>query len=107
MDIIGVIRAVPDPPGVEERAWIDLIGKHPALSAVPPRNATNPFTGKPMPVSAKSSTARVTVDGAEVGMMSWSLVGTNEIDVHGDPRLVEPVAAKIAKALGGQYARHK
>jgi len=49
--------------------------------------------------------ARVTVDGAEVGTMTWAQDGSHQIAVEGDAELVEPLALEVAATLGGIYRR--
>jgi hypothetical protein len=102
-DIIGEIVREPDPPGIDNQRWIDLIRGHPNLVPPEPREAINPFTKKSMVIKPRPDVACVVVDGQEVGVMSWALDGSNLINVFGQPQTVVPLAREIAKALGGRF----
>ena len=65
-------------------AWLSLIQSHPSLSNVPPREAINPFSGKPMLVHAPDSTANVTVGDSVVGSIAWAVNGANELVVNSE-----------------------
>jgi hypothetical protein len=102
-DIIGEIVREPDPPGINNRRWIDLIREHPSLVPPKPREMINPFSKRPMTIKPLPDVARIVVDGVEVGVMSWSLDDSNLINVFGEPQAVIPLAFDIAKSLGGQF----
>src|SRR3954451_957850 len=103
MDFIGEIVREPDPPGIDNRRWIDLIREHPNLVQPEAREATNPFTKRSMVIKPLPDVARIVVDGQEVGAMSWSLDDSNLINMFGDPRAVIPLAHEIAEVLGGRF----
>jgi hypothetical protein len=103
MDFIGEIQAKPDPPGINNAQWIEMIHEHPSLEPVPPREGINPFTRKPTVYPAPADSARVVVGGKEVGSMEWAMDDSNMINVYGDPEVVIPLAREIAEALGGRF----
>src|SRR3954462_8043889 len=102
-DIIGEIVREPDPPGIDNQEWIELIREHPYLVPPEPREAISPFTKKRMVIKPLPDVARVIIDGVEVGAMSWSMDDSNFIYVFGEPRRVVPLAQEIARSLGGQF----
>jgi hypothetical protein len=102
-DIIGEIVQEPDPPGIDNRRWIDLIREHPSLVPPEPREAISPFTKKSMVIKPLPDVARVIIDGQEVGVMSWALDDSNLINVFGESQVVVPLAREIAQALGGRF----
>src|SRR6516225_725378 len=97
-DIIGEIVREPDPPGIDNQRWIDLIREHPNLVPPEPREAISPFTKKSMVIKPLPDVARVIIDGQEVGAMSWSLNDSNLINVFGEAQVVVPLAHEIAKS---------
>jgi hypothetical protein len=103
MNLIGEIVREPDPPGIDNRRWIDLIREHPNLVPPEAREATSPFTKRPMIIRPLPDVARVVVDGQEVGAMSWALDDSNLINVFGEPQAVVPLAHEVAKSLGGRF----
>ena len=105
MRFLGSIASPPDPPGIDREQWIDLIVAHPNVVRFKDREGINPFTRAPMIFRAHTDSARVIIDGAEVGTMSWAQDGSHQIMVDGDPTLVEPVAFEVASKLGGIYRR--
>ncbi len=102
-DLIGEIVREPDPPGIDNRRWIDLIGGHPNLVPPEPVEGTSPFTKMRMTIKPLPDVARVVVDGKEVGSMSWSFDDSKLIYVFGEPLAVVPLACEIAKALSGRF----
>ena len=103
MTWLGTITSPPDPPGIDQQKWFDLITAHPSLVRSPDREGLNPFTRAPTIYRADPNCARVIVEGAEVGAMVWAQDGSHRIGVEGDPELVEPLALEIASKLGGIY----
>lgn len=103
MDFIGQIVREPDPPGIDNQRWIDLIRRHPNLLPPEPKQGINPFTKQTMVIKPLPDVARVIVDGDEVGAMSWSLDDSNLINVFGDPQAVVPLAQELAETLGGRF----
>lgn len=102
-DLIGEIVREPDPPGIDNRHWIDLIGEHPDLVPFEPQEATSRFTKRRMVIKPLPDVARVVINGREVGTMSWSLDDSNMINVFGEPEAVVPLAHEIARSLGGRF----
>ena len=103
MDFIGEIVREPDPPGIDNQRWIDLIREHPNLVPPEPREGISPFTKRPMVIRPVPDVARVIIDGQEVGAMSWALDESNLINVFGRPQAVVPLAIEIAQMLGGRF----
>lgn len=103
MDFIGQIVRDPDPPGIDKKHFLDLIGRHPNLGPGTPKEGINPFTRKPMIIKPNPDTARIIVDGEEVGCMYWALDDSNLVNVSGDPQVVIPIALEIAATLGGRF----
>jgi hypothetical protein len=103
MDFIGEIVREPDPPGIDNQRWIDLIREHPNLVPPEPHEGISPFTKRPMVIKPLPDVARVIIDGQEVGSMSWSLDDSNLINVFGQPQAVVQVAIEIAQVLGGRF----
>src|SRR3954452_24648961 len=98
MDLIGEIVREPDPPGIDNQRWIDLIREHPNLVPPEPREAISPFTKRPMVIKPLPDVARVVIDGQEVGSMSWAMDDSNLINVFGEALVVVPLAISIAQA---------
>jgi hypothetical protein len=99
----GQIRGETDTSSIDRQRWVQLIAAHPKLMRPASRNATNPFTKKPVIIQPPEDTARVIVDGKVVGTMTWALDGSERIDVFGEPKSVIPVALEIARVLGGRF----
>jgi hypothetical protein len=104
-DFLGEIVREPDPPGIDNRAWIGLIGEHPNLVPPEPRAGINPFTKGPMVIEPRPDVARVVVDGRALGVMEWSLDESNLINVFGESQVVIPLAQEIAATLGGRFRK--
>ena len=66
-DFIGDIVREPDPPGIDNERWVGLIREHAHLVPPEPREATSPFTKRPMVIKPLPDVARVVVDGREFG----------------------------------------
>jgi hypothetical protein len=103
MDFIGEIVREPDPPGIDNRSWINLIREHPNLVPPEAREATSPFTRRTMVIKPLPDVARVIIDGQEVGVMSWAMDDSNLVNVFGEPQTVIPLAHEIAEILGGRF----
>jgi hypothetical protein len=102
-DLIGEIVREPDPPGIDNRSWIDLIREHPDLITPEPREGINPFTRQPKIIRPRPDVARIVIGGREVGAMYWSEDDSNMINVFGEPETVVPLAHEIARSLGGRF----
>ena len=107
VDFVGVIKADPDPPGINRARWIALIQDHPNLMRLEPREGINPFTREPITIYPKPDSAKVVVDGREVGMMETCQSGANEISVWGDAGIVAPLATAIAPLLSGAFEKYE
>jgi hypothetical protein len=87
MDLLGVISAERDPPGIDRPQWQALIVEHAALTRE----------------DAAGDSACVVVDGSQVGRIAWSQSDANEIDVYGELEHVRELARQVAVALGGHF----
>lgn len=103
MDYLGSIEALAEPPGVDLDRWRQVIETHPNLKPVAPQPGINPFTRAPWTYHPHPGTARVVVDGKDVGMMSWAEDGTNRVAVWGEPGIVDQLAHEISMRLDGTY----
>ena len=104
MEFLGTIAASPGSPAIERRRWVDLIvGRQVGLAPVAPSSGINPFTRERTLFRANPATARVVIEGEDVGAMDWSQGEVGKIDVFGPAHLVVPVALDVAAALGGVY----
>jgi len=106
---MGVLGTIEPAAGAAagRKEWVALISTHPALAQVQPRQGINPFTKQPTPYEASPDSARVLVEGAEVGQISWAqdrskvLVVTSSANAQAQ---VANVAADVAARLGWKYA---
>jgi hypothetical protein len=102
-DLIGEIVREPDPPGIDNRRWIDPIRQHPNLVPPEPVEGIGPFTKKRMTIKPLPDHARLVIDGRVVGAMSWAMDEANLISVFGEPQAVVPLAHEIARTLDGRF----
>ena len=104
----GTIVGKPNQPGLEQARWIDLIGEHPNLSVLPPRQGVNPFTREPMVFQAKD-VALVNQYGKPLGAMDWapddSLQVSVWIDEGAAAAALDAIASDVAERLGAVYLR--
>ena len=103
MELVGMIHAKPDPPGINRSAWMALIATRDDLVLPQPRTAVNPFTKKPITTNPPKDSAIVFVDGKQVGAFDWSQNEENIISVWGDLDCVRKIAEEIARELGGRF----
>ena len=103
MEYIGQILSEPDPPGINNQRWIDLIREHPNLQTSQPKQGINPFTRKPMLYRAPPNGAQVIVGARMVGTMCWAEDGSNAIVVWGERQVLVPLACGIAESLGARF----
>jgi hypothetical protein len=105
MDLLGTIEpSAGATSGQNER--ITLIGTHPSLAPVPPRQGINPFTKGPCLYKARPDTARVLIEGREVGSIEWAQDESQLLVVWSDAATnaqVAKVAADVASQLGWRY----
>jgi hypothetical protein len=106
MEYIGQIVAEPDPPGIDHRQWMELIGELPCLAPGEPKEGINPFARSPMLFRPSPDFAWVIVDGNKVGTMDWAGEEWNCINVCGERQQVIPIAQFIADTLGGRFVEH-
>ena len=81
MEFLGEIISEPDPPGISNDRWVELIPGHPNLEAGAPlvKEGTNPFTRKPMIYRAPCDFAWVNVAGKRVGRTDY---GQDQFEPH-------------------------
>jgi hypothetical protein len=100
MAYLGRVTTKLNPPSVDPQRWHDVIGRHPNLSPLPPREGLNPFTKQPYLYPAPAENVRVILDGIEVGSMTWAEDGSCQIAVDGDSATVVKIATQVAEELG-------
>jgi len=71
MELLGTIEPTPGTSSGRNE-WISLIGTHPALAPVPPRQGINPFTRGQVEFNPPPDSAQVMVKGSEVGRITWA-----------------------------------
>ena len=105
MDLLGTIE--PPAAATSGRAeWITLIGAHPALAPVQPVQGINPFTKEPYLYKPRPDSARVLLEGSQVGSISWAEDGSQLLVVWsnvGVQARVAKVAADVASRLGWSF----
>src|SRR5258708_8113053 len=62
MDFIGEIVREPDPPGIDNPRWIELIREHPNLVPPEPCEAISPFTNKSLILRPLPHVDRIVVE---------------------------------------------
>jgi hypothetical protein len=87
MDLLGVIAAESDPPGLDLVRWRALMAEHPQLELR----------------ADQADSAHIMIAGAELGRVGWSTSGANELDVYGELEQVGELAAELAVALDGRF----
>jgi len=85
MDLLGVIAAEADPPGIDVERWRALMAEHAALDV------------------DEDLSAHVVVEGLQLGRVCWSSTGANELDVYGEQAQVGETARQLAVALGARF----
>lgn len=86
--------------------WIALIGVHYALSVYEPKHGINPFTKTPILFRPHPDTARVVVDGTQVGSIHWAMDDSRRLVVWAETAAiarVTDVANDVAVKLGWQF----
>jgi hypothetical protein len=105
MDLLGTIEpTVGTSAGRSE--WLNLVGAHPSLAPFTPRQGINPFTKEPMQYKAAADTARVLVEGSQVGCIGWAEDNSQVLVAWSDTGAeaqVSAVAADVAARLGWQF----
>ena len=66
MKLLGTVEPF-DGATAERNAWVALISAHSSLAPVAPRQGINPFTRKPHSFEARADSARIVLDGIDVG----------------------------------------
>jgi hypothetical protein len=105
MDLLGTIEptAGTSAGGSE---WLTLIGVHPSLARIPPRQGVDPFTREPMQYRAAPDAAHVLVEGSKVGCIGWAeddsqvLVAWSDVGAEAQ---VSAIVADVAARLGWQF----
>ena len=105
MDLLGTIEPTAG-ASAGRNEWLTLVGTHPSLAPVPPRQGINPFTKESMQYKAAPDTARVLVEGSQVGCFSWAEDNPQVLAVWSDTGAkaqVSAVAVDVAALLGWQF----
>jgi hypothetical protein len=105
MDLLGTIEAA-DGATAGRNEWIALIGAHSSLAPVPPRRGINPFTKEPHNYAAAPDSARILLDGVEVGAIHWAQDQSNRLLVRSVAAVVTHVnliAQEAASRLGWRF----
>lgn len=107
-DLLGTIE-----PGLDSAAgkdeWIALIGVHSALALYEPKQGINPFTKAPMLFKPHPDTARVVVEGTQVGSIHWAMDDSRRLVVWAEPAAkagVVAIANEVASRLGWCFVAH-
>ena len=105
MELLGTIEPTPGTSSGRNE-WISLIGTHPALAPVPPRQGINPFTRGQVEFNPPPDSAQVMVKGSEVGRITWAEDESQLLVAWaraGSEPQVANVAADVAARLGWKY----
>jgi hypothetical protein len=105
MDLVGTIRPG-DSATVERNAWVALISAHSFLAPVAPRQGVNPFTKKPHAFQAPADSARIVLDGVDVGAVRWAEDDSNCLVVWSAAAAktrVTVIAQDVAARLGMRF----
>jgi hypothetical protein len=105
MDLLGTIEPG-DGTTAERNAWVALIPAHSSLASVTPRQGVNPFTRKPLKFEAPADSARILLDGMDVGAAHWAEDGSDRLVVWSEPAAktrVALIAQDIAARLGMRF----
>jgi hypothetical protein len=105
MELLGTIEPR-DGTTAERNAWVALISAHSSLASVTPRQGINPFTRKPHNFEARPESARILLDGMDVGAVSWAQDDSDRLVVHSELAAkthVALVAQDIADKLGMRF----
>jgi hypothetical protein len=105
MDLLGTIKP-DDSATIERNAWVALISERSFLASVAPRRGINPFTKKPQTFEAPADSARIVLDGVDVGAVHWAEDDSNCLVVWSAPAAktrVTVIAQDIAARLGMRF----
>jgi hypothetical protein len=107
MELIGTVE--PE-AGVTngKAAWIRVIEAHPQLSSVPPREGINPFSTAPHLYRADPTTARVMIEGTQIGSIHWAMDDSRRLvvwSIAGAEEKIRGVASDVAARLGWKLIR--
>lgn len=89
--------------------WIALIGVHSALALYEPKQGINPFTKAPISFKPHPDTARVVVDGVQVGSIHWAMDDSRRLVVRAERAAIARVIAianDVASRLGWCFVAH-
>lgn len=108
MKLRAIIVSNTNQPGFDQARWIALIGQHPNLSVMPPRQGINPFTREPMLFQAKD-VALVTEAGKQLGAMDWAPDDSQQLCIWIDDGAagdaLDAIGADVATRLDAVYRR--
>ena len=103
---LGQIEAVSKV--ISQTTWVAMIASHECLSPVPPRRGINPFTRQPTEFSAPPTSAIISIDRVEVGLIYWAQDGSSMLIVDAEDGCEDSVAGiaeEVAAALGARFVR--
>ena len=106
MPCLGRIEALSASAGIDRRVWVALIGTHPALKRVPPREGINPFTREKTEFKAPQTSAVISIRGMDIGSIYWAMDDSPMLIVHANDGSAESVAAvaeEVAAALSARF----
>jgi hypothetical protein len=89
--------------------WLRLIGTHPQLSQVPPRQGVNPFSRGGSLYEAAPDAARVIENADDVGLIHWGMDDSRCLVVWssaGSEAAVKRIAEDIAAQLEWHFVAH-
>ena len=107
-DLLGTIEPSPD-SDAGKNEWIALIGVHSALALYEPKQGINPFTKAPILFKPHPDTARVIVDGSQVGSIHWAMDDSRRLVVWAETAAksrVIAIANDVASRLGWCFLAH-
>jgi hypothetical protein len=105
MELLGTIEPAAG-DAMHRDGWIALIGSHPSLAPVQPRQGINPFTKLPDIYQAATDSAIVLPDDAKEGAIHWAMDDSHRLVVWPLPMArarVVAVAEDVASRLGGRF----
>jgi len=99
--ITAAANAVP----LDQERWLALIASRSEFVVPEPVVGTNPFTGKPSEFRPHPASARVVLDGIDVGSMHWAMDSSSAVIVWANEDTfvsrITAFALEVAEPLGG------
>jgi hypothetical protein len=105
MQSIAFVVLEPEPPGIDEDDWIDLIEDHDDLRPERPREGKNPFTGEPITFAGDPRNASLLdpSTGKVLGELRWSMDVPERLELFASPACAQAATAAatdVARELG-------